>query len=53
MSDEKKDDKKGEEETAVLITVDARINWFEDRVCTALKIKNEKWKKMTTSQENL
>ena len=48
---EKKAD--GEETTAVMIQIDARINWFEDKVCTGLKIKNDKWKRMVASQENL
>lgn len=48
------DDKKdGDETQAVVIQVDARINWFEDKVCAALKIKNDKWKRMTAAQENL
>ena len=48
--DEKKD---GEETQAVLIQIDGRINWFEDKVCAALKVKNDKWKRMTAAQENL
>ena len=51
MTDDKKEDKKDEE--TVVIQVDARMNWFEDRVCNALKIKNDKFKKMTMAQENL
>ena len=48
------DDKKdGDEPQAVLIQIDSRINWFEDKVCAALKIKSDKWKKMTLAQENL
>ena len=55
MAEDKKDDaKKGDDETQqVMIQVDARINWFEEKVCAALKIKNDKWKKMTAAQENL
>jgi dynein heavy chain len=47
--------KKGDEEGGeqIQIQIDARINWFEDRVCNALKIKNDKWKKMTQVPENL
>ncbi|KAJ3090810.1 hypothetical protein HK102_002597 [Quaeritorhiza haematococci] len=32
---------------------DPRIIWFEDRVINALKIKNDKWKKMALAVENL
>ncbi|KAJ1568524.1 hypothetical protein HK096_006203 [Nowakowskiella sp. JEL0078] len=35
------------------VQIDARVCWFEDRVCNALKIKNDKWKKMTQAPENL
>jgi hypothetical protein len=52
MSDNK-EDKKEEDTPQVQIQIDARINWFEDKVCTALRIKNDKWKKMTAAQENL
>lgn len=31
--------------------LDARGNWFEEKVTTALKIKSDKWKKMSTVPE--
>ena len=48
-----KKDKDGSDEQEVQVIVDPRINWFEDRVVNALKIKNDKWKKMISSIENL
>ena len=33
--------------------MDPRINWFDDRVIQALKIKSEKWKKMLALPENV
>ncbi|KAJ3158178.1 hypothetical protein HDU86_003133 [Geranomyces michiganensis] len=35
------------------VHVDARVGWFEDKVCAALKIKADKWKKMTMTQDNV
>lgn len=32
--------------------VDPRLDWFEDRVCKALKLKNDKWRKLVYIQEN-
>ena len=31
---------------------DTRCDWFEDKVCKALRIKSDKWKKMVYSNEN-
>jgi hypothetical protein len=45
--------KDGGEEGEVQIQVDARANWFEEKVLTALKIKNDKWKKMLAIVENV
>jgi dynein heavy chain len=45
-------DKKVDEEPVVL-PIDARINWFEDKVCSAFKIKSDKWKKMLSLNENV
>ena len=50
---EKEEKKEGEEAPAVVIQVDSRINWFEEKVCNGLKVKSDKWKKMTALQENL
>ncbi|KAI8587105.1 dynein heavy chain and region D6 of dynein motor-domain-containing protein [Geranomyces variabilis] len=35
------------------VHVDARVGWFEEKVCSALKVKTDKWKKMTMTQENV
>jgi dynein heavy chain len=35
----------------VIVPVDARVNWFEDKVCGALKVKQDKWKKMVSTGE--
>ncbi|KAI8914343.1 dynein heavy chain and region D6 of dynein motor-domain-containing protein [Gorgonomyces haynaldii] len=51
MPEEKKEDDK-KEETQTL-PVDARVMWFEDRVCGALKVKNDKFKKLISVQENV
>ena len=32
--------------------VDPRLDWFEDKVCKALRLKSDKWRKLTYSQEN-
>ncbi|KAJ3192953.1 hypothetical protein HDU82_002992, partial [Entophlyctis luteolus] len=45
--------KKDGDETEVVVHVDPRSYWFEDRVCNALKIKNDKFKKMLTFPENI
>ncbi|KAJ3096963.1 hypothetical protein HDU97_005410 [Phlyctochytrium planicorne] len=47
-----KKDKDGEGEE-VQVMADPRVNWFEERVCSALKIKNDKWKKMLSANENI
>jgi dynein heavy chain len=47
------DEKKKEDLEPVVVPIDARINWFEDRVCNALKVKSDKWKKMTAMGENV
>lgn len=44
-------DKKDEE--VVALPIDARIDWLEERVCSAFKVKTDKWKKMTAANENL
>ncbi|KAJ3023806.1 hypothetical protein HKX48_000940 [Thoreauomyces humboldtii] len=38
---------------AAPVHVDARVGWFEEKVCTALRVKTDKWKKMTMTQENV
>ncbi|RKO94585.1 dynein heavy chain and region D6 of dynein motor-domain-containing protein [Blyttiomyces helicus] len=49
-----KKEKEGEEgDGAAVHVADARIAWFEERVCNALKIKSDKWKKMLTLPENI
>jgi hypothetical protein len=53
MSDDKKDSKKAEDLEPVIVHIDARVNWFEERVCNALKVKSDKWKKMTAVGENV
>jgi hypothetical protein len=35
-----------------LVVLDPRANWFEERVCNALKIKGDKWKKMVATPEH-
>ncbi|KAI9353687.1 dynein heavy chain and region D6 of dynein motor-domain-containing protein [Obelidium mucronatum] len=45
--------KKDGEEGEVVVVVDARSYWFEDKVCAALKIKADKFKKMLTFPENI
>jgi hypothetical protein len=44
------EDKEKNEEPAAVVA-DARVNWFEDKVCNALKVKSDKWKKMTATGE--
>ena len=53
MSDERKDPKKADDLEQVAVHIDARVNWFEERVCNALKVKSDKWKKMTAVGENV
>jgi hypothetical protein len=50
MADKDKDKK---DEEVVALPIDARINWFEDKVCSAFKVKADKWKKTTSLNENL
>lgn len=45
-------DKKGEGEAAAAVPVDPRVEWFGDKVCNALKLKSDKWKKLTSAPEN-
>lgn len=52
MSEDKKDKEKKDEEVAV-IPADQRVMWFEDKVCSALKVKTDKWKKMISIGENM
>ncbi|KAI9209879.1 dynein heavy chain and region D6 of dynein motor-domain-containing protein, partial [Polychytrium aggregatum] len=47
-----KKDKDGEDDAGVVV-VDPRLAFFEEKVCNALKIKNDKWKKMISVQENI
>ena len=32
--------------------VDPRLDWFEDKVCKALRLKSDKWRKLVYTQEN-
>ena len=48
MAIDKKDN--AEEEVAVPV-IDPKAAWFEEKVLAALKIKSDKWKKMTTTVE--
>ncbi|KAI8853660.1 dynein heavy chain and region D6 of dynein motor-domain-containing protein [Chytridium lagenaria] len=48
-----KKDKDGGDGEEVQIHVDPRVGWFEEKVCSALKIKNDKWKKMISLGENI
>jgi hypothetical protein len=41
------------DEEAPVIQVDARVMWFEDKVCSALKVKTDKFKKMIATAENM
>ncbi|ORY39399.1 hypothetical protein BCR33DRAFT_720231 [Rhizoclosmatium globosum] len=54
MPDEKPNSpkKKDGDDAEAVVHVDARANWFEEKVCNALKIKNDKFKKMLTLAEN-
>lgn len=53
-ADDKKDKAKvGEDGEPIVVPIDARVNWFEERVCNALKVKSDKWKKMTALGENV
>ncbi len=52
----KKEDKEGvqeDEQHQQVPQLDARGNWFEERVVNALKIKNDKWKKLISTPENM
>eukprot|EP00842_Homolaphlyctis_polyrhiza_P004027 jgi/Hompol1/4625/HPOL_003762-RA len=50
----KKDkDGEGDDGAPAVVPVDARVQWFEDRVCNGLKIKNDKWKKLISVGENV
>nr|KAJ3421855.1 hypothetical protein HK105_002054 [Polyrhizophydium stewartii] len=63
MPEDKKDDepKKGKKDkegdgddgAPAVVPVDARVQWFEERVCSSLKIKNDKWKKLISVGENV
>ncbi|KAJ3180788.1 hypothetical protein HDU85_003867 [Gaertneriomyces sp. JEL0708] len=46
-------DADGDDAAPAQVLVDGRVTWFEERVCTALKIKNDKWKKMTSTADNV
>jgi hypothetical protein len=50
---EVKDKEKKDGEEPVVVPADARVMWFEDKVCAALKVKNDKWKKMIAAGENV
>lgn len=45
----KKDD--GSENVSVPAVFDPRTNWFEERVLSILKLKNDKWKKLLATPE--
>jgi dynein heavy chain, axonemal len=49
----KKEKGDGDDDAPVEIPVDARVQWFEERVCNGLRIKNDKWKKMVSNGENV
>ena len=54
--DDTKNKSKGKDEAAEAaptITIDARVSWFEEPVCGALKIKNDKWRKLITVAEHV
>jgi hypothetical protein len=52
MAEVKKDSKKdGEEDAVAAVPADARVMWFEEKVCGALKVKADKFKKMITVAE--
>lgn len=55
MSEEKvkKDAKKEEEIETSLVPADARIMWFEDKVCGAFKVKSDKFKKLISTGDNV
>ena len=49
-----KKDKDGEGDDApVNIPIDARVQWFEEKVCAGLKVKSDKWKKLISANENV
>ncbi|OAJ37788.1 hypothetical protein BDEG_21780 [Batrachochytrium dendrobatidis JEL423] len=49
----KKESADGEDNGPVVVPVDSRVMWFEDKVCNSLKIKNDKWKKLISVNENV
>jgi hypothetical protein len=52
MVEEKKEEKSGNAgEDSVTIHLDARVMWFEDKVCGAFKLKSDKFKKLTSTSE--
>jgi hypothetical protein len=52
-SPKKKDSDSSEAPAQAPVTIDPRAAWFEDKVLPALKIKGDKWKKLTATPENL
>ncbi|KXS10801.1 hypothetical protein M427DRAFT_103173 [Gonapodya prolifera JEL478] len=50
--DEARADEGGVEEKEVAKAVDPRVEWFSERVLGALKLKGDKWKKLTAAPEN-
>ncbi len=52
-SPKKKDSDSSEASVPVQVSVDPRCAWFEDKVLAALKVKSDKWKKLTSAPENL
>ncbi len=47
------DEEKNEKEVAQeQIPLDPRIEWFSERVIAGLRVKSEKWKKMTLVKES-
>jgi hypothetical protein len=52
--EDKKDDKSKKEDEndgAQLVPADARVMWFEDKVCSAFKVKADKFKKLISIGE--
>ncbi|TPX70381.1 hypothetical protein SpCBS45565_g01824 [Spizellomyces sp. 'palustris'] len=45
-------DADADDAAAPVVHIDGRVAWFEEKVCTALKVKNDKWKKMLMTPEN-
>ncbi|KNC98871.1 dynein beta chain, flagellar outer arm [Spizellomyces punctatus DAOM BR117] len=46
-------DADADDAAAPVVHIDGRVAWFEEKVCTALKVKNDKWKKMLMTPENV